>query len=190
MDQALERGTSWEVSHVNLKSIRIIKWWILGDQESFSKLAKLGEQSTSCFSSCRLDSIEKVVDMNEVQGISKMVSDLGNPKEQCASCMGQTGNWSQWNEQVKLLTPIDSIVGLWKLVEHLSGTLRVSNVWNLALASEGSYVVYLGWCIKVTHLGIAELPIGFVFFGIEGSMTQAVLGSSLVSKPNVVSQSG
>lgn len=46
VDQTLNACTSWKVSHVHLESNRIVQFWILGNQESFSKLTNLRKYST------------------------------------------------------------------------------------------------------------------------------------------------
>jgi len=98
--------------------------------------------------------------------------------------MGHARHWSESNEEVNLVFPVRIWLG--KLVEHLSRSLRVTNISHFIVSSMFSYIVNLGWCIVVTHLGPAELPVCSIGVWVQSLVTHAVFSASLVSKPNIV----
>jgi len=95
-----------------------------------------------------------------------------------------SGDWCQSNEQVQFISPC--IVGLGKRIVHLSGTLRVCNISHLGLGGKPPNIIDLGRSIVVSHFSPAELPVRLVFSWVKSVMAHAVLGSSLVAKPDII----
>lgn len=66
----------------------------------------------------------------------------------------------------------------------------MSNIGHIGNTSKVSNKVNLSWCIVLAHLCKAEFPICKILGGVQGLMTHAVLGPSLITKPHIISSSG
>lgn len=122
--------------------------------------------------------------MDQIESLFNIVGSLCEERHQLRRGVIHSSDWSQSNEKIELIFPVS--IGLRKLIEHLSCTLRMSNVSDFLVSSMLSYIINLCWSIEVSHFSPAELPVGPVVFWVQSLMTRAILGASLVSKPNII----
>jgi len=95
-------------------------------------------------------------------------------------------HWGQGNPEVKSLLPELLIIG--NSIKHLSCSLRMTNIGDFLSSSLLSNIINLSWGIMLSHLSVRELPVSLIFCW-ETSMARAVLSSSLVAEPHIVSSS-
>ena len=69
VDHTLDRCASREMAHVDIKSSRIIKERVLGNEETFGKLADRWEYLACFLHDIGLPAVEQVVDVDQIQRI-------------------------------------------------------------------------------------------------------------------------
>jgi len=99
--------------------------------------------------------------------------------------MVESSDWSQSNEEVQFLFPVvlESRDG----IEHLSSSLRVADPSYVLDSGRVDNVFNLGWRVELTHLSKGELPVSLILLWVKGGVVHAVLSSSLVAKPDIIS---
>ena len=151
VEEALDASTGWEVAHVDLEPLGVVKLRILGYEEAFSQLAQLRECSTKQGGTITAKWTQNVPDMESAGYRSNGLFHRGCDLEQLSSSMSEPGHWSKCNVQIQPFLPKGLVRR--ESIEHLRGTLGMADVDNLVLACMCSDVINLCRGVVETHFG-------------------------------------
>lgn len=184
--ETLDACSSWEVTHVDLESVFIVKRWIVSDREALHELAELRNDTTEALGKLRSACSQHLINMEEGQGIANQRNCTSEEGQEAVCGVVKPGDWCQGNEEIHLGFPVVLVRG--DGVEHLGGTLGMSQICNFLNSSILSGVVYHGWQIVLTELGPRKLPVSMLL-GAECLVPKTVLRSSVVAKPHIIASS-